>query len=196
MNNYTLNPEKMPKEGIEQFRLLWKAAVDAGALVKVEPKKKKEGGYPDGFEQLWGKVPHKIGKGNAAAAYKKALERGYTPLVIEKGIPTLVSSEKARQRASGSEYSPLHPATWLNGDRFLDEPGTNLSEPRKSKTDIAAEKCEAIMKIRVTGADKAALSACLSEGMTVKDIEERQYLHSEGKALSHFFYEVSELVNK
>ena len=197
----------MPQKGIEEFRVLWRAAKDAGALVKMEfeavgaklPEAAKPPPlciYSDDFLAFWKTIPNKIGKGSAWKAWQNLLKEGVTALAIQKGVPVLIQHEKARQRANKDDYSPLHPSTWLNGRRFEDEVGTDLSAPKLSKTEIAAKKCEDIMKLTIGGADRAALSACLSEGMTVEDITANQHLFTEGKALSHFFYEVAEIVNK
>ena len=82
-------------------------------------KKKKES---DRFDEFWQGVPNKIGKGAARKAYASAIKGGATHDEIIAGLPGYAAYEQRRR--GQSEYRPLHPATWLNGERWTDEHGT------------------------------------------------------------------------
>ena len=70
----------------------------------------------DDFADWWSLYPRKVGKGQATRAYrtarKKATAQALAAAIVTQG-PLLM--------ARGSQYCP-HPATWLNGERWRDEP--------------------------------------------------------------------------
>lgn len=68
-----------------------------------------------GFDVFWAAYPRKVGKGHAAKAYATALRK--TP------ASELLSAVEAYQFDSRERFIP-HPATWLNGERWLDEQDT------------------------------------------------------------------------
>ena len=72
--------------------------------------------HADDFAAWWELYPRKVGKGQAARAYrtarKKATAEALTAAIVTQG-PLLM--------ARGSQYCP-HPATWLNGERWRDDP--------------------------------------------------------------------------
>jgi hypothetical protein len=76
------------------------------------------------FERFWRAYPRKVGKRPASKAFAAALVRKAEPATILAGLDASIR----RWRAEGTEvrYIP-HPATWLNGDRWVDEgPGPPL----------------------------------------------------------------------
>jgi len=67
------------------------------------------------FERFWQAYPHRVGKGAAAKAFTKALKRGGTLDAMLAAI--------ARYRADKpADRQWANPATWLNEDRWLDQP--------------------------------------------------------------------------
>lgn len=76
---------------------------------------------PD-FERFYATYPRKVGKGRARVAWKAATKR--TPAaVIHAG-----AERYATEQAGADPRFVAHPATWLNGERWLDE-----STPAKSR---------------------------------------------------------------
>lgn len=76
---------------------------------------------PNGFARFWEAYPNKVGKRAAEVAYPRALRRAAgpdPPATILAGVERAMAS---RKWAEG--YIP-NPATWLNQDRWLDEPET------------------------------------------------------------------------
>lgn len=72
---------------------------------------------PD-FAAFWDSYPRKVAKGQARKAWRTAvIKRGVDPKVI------ILAAEQyrddPRRRSRGTEYT-AHPATWLNGERWLE----------------------------------------------------------------------------
>lgn len=70
------------------------------------------------FEQFWRVYPRKVGKGQARRAWTQALQKAPKDVII-KALSEQKFDPKVR-------FQP-HPATWLNGERWLDE--TNHEDP-------------------------------------------------------------------
>jgi len=72
-------------------------------------------------QEIYAQYPLKIGKANAIKAIKKALSK----IEKEKLIEIVKNYRKARMMANGkaAPYTP-HPATWFNGERWLDDQDT------------------------------------------------------------------------
>lgn len=77
------------------------------------------------FESWWKLVPKKTGKGNARAAYARALKKT-TPEILEAQIKAY-----AQTRAGEDPQFTAHPATWLNAERWTDEAPAPMA-PRMS----------------------------------------------------------------
>ncbi len=77
---------------------------------------KRKESYDQEFEIWWQHVPRKTGKGQAQRAYRTARK--------EADADTLVDGIKAyaEQTADRERQYVKHPATWLNGKCWLDEP--------------------------------------------------------------------------
>lgn len=67
------------------------------------------------FEQWWETYPRKRGKGQALKAYRTARKTATAEDLIDA-----VASQRATLTAKGPDFVP-YPATWLNGQRWLDE---------------------------------------------------------------------------
>ncbi len=76
------------------------------------------------FDVWWKAYPCKKGKGQARKAYLKALARA-SPDELLVGV-----ERYRRDKPDWTQWA--HPATWLNGDRWLDEPA-EPSMPEKTK---------------------------------------------------------------
>ncbi len=77
--------------------------------------KPKQVRLPDGFEEFWAAYPKRVAKGPAFKAYKAALLLATKDVILD-GV--------RRYNAAITGKDPdwiAHPATWLNGQRWLDE---------------------------------------------------------------------------
>lgn len=80
-------------------------------------------------EQFWPLWPNKVGKPAAAAAFEKARKRGATLDQILAGVRQYV-------REKPPERSWLNPATFLNQERYLDEPAKQAPQARARERDL------------------------------------------------------------
>jgi hypothetical protein len=71
------------------------------------------------FEKFWQVYPHKVGKGQARRAYRTALRKVDSPDALKVAAERFAESSLAMGREA---KFIAHPATWLNGERWLDEP--------------------------------------------------------------------------
>jgi len=80
-----------------------------------EPHKNTSSPKAMSFDEFWGVWPRKEGKANAVKAYEKALKLISEPELLEK-VRAYVSSPTRPD----VKFVP-HAATWLNGERWLDD---------------------------------------------------------------------------
>jgi hypothetical protein len=72
---------------------------------------------PDAFEAWWQSYPHKVCKGQARRAWAPALRKASVEQLMD-GVARYIV-------AKHDDIPWCNPATWLNGERWLDEPATN-----------------------------------------------------------------------
>ena len=76
------------------------------------------------FETWWKHYPRKVGKGQALAKYKTARK-----VATPRELLDAIDGQRVALMAKGPEFCP-HPATWLNGQRWLDEAPSAIRAPR------------------------------------------------------------------
>ncbi len=74
-----------------------------------------------GFDAFYRAYPRKVGRGAAERAWMSAIRSGATLETICAGLQWQIP----KLREADPEFRP-HPATWLNGKRYLDEPPAHL----------------------------------------------------------------------
>lgn len=101
--------------------------------ISVKGIKKEESGIKAAprFDGWWEIVHAKIGRGAALKAYNAAVKR----LAIKHDDPHAFLLDRmkafaASPNARPPDRTPIHPATWLNHDRFDDDPATWNHTPR------------------------------------------------------------------
>ena len=78
---------------------------------------------PNDFARFWEVYPNKVGKRAAETAYERALKRADAETI-------LAGLHRANRREwVESLGNPPHPATWLNQDRWTDEPEDRSTGP-------------------------------------------------------------------
>ena len=81
---------------------------------------------PDRFDEFWQRYPRKIGKGAAHKAYAKATRKAdHDDLMFG------LSQQLPAMQAKDQQYIP-HAATWLNAERWSDEPEQPDSNARRN----------------------------------------------------------------
>ena len=68
------------------------------------------------FADWWEHYPRKVGKGQAIKAYRAARKKATAEALV-----AAVDIQTPMLTARGSQYCP-HPSTWLNGERWRDDP--------------------------------------------------------------------------
>lgn len=71
---------------------------------------------PDGFDEFWNEVPRKVAKAAAVRAYRKAVKLA-SPETLVKAMRGYARSVQGKEA-----QFVVHPATWLNGERWNDQP--------------------------------------------------------------------------
>lgn len=79
------------------------------------------------FADWWAMYPRKKGKGQAAKAYRAARKK-----VSAERIAEALEQQLDTLTKDGVNYCP-YPATWLNGERWDDEPDANVSQIRPKR---------------------------------------------------------------
>jgi hypothetical protein len=97
---------------------------------------------PDFAEQFWQQYPHKVGRGDAIKKLGKLARDG--PVAFSELMSAL-----HRYAAKTDDRPWCNPATWLNQQRWLDQPAANNGHHngksgRKTVHDVARELCERI----------------------------------------------------
>ena len=111
-------PGKVGKSREKSGRLLEPSTTTSAASAASAAQFKKEFS-----EDFWPKVPqgYKIGLAKARDAYILARKKGVPKEKIIGGLPTYHHNQEARRASSPDDFRPLHPATWLNGERWTDD---------------------------------------------------------------------------
>lgn len=76
---------------------------------------------PSLFEQFWQCYPRKVDKGKALKAWEKLCRRPTSKRPTWKEIRLALHKQKQSERWQTREFIP-HPTTWLNNNRWLDDP--------------------------------------------------------------------------
>lgn len=86
----------------------------------------------DRFEEFWSVVWLKIGKGSAKKAWRRKVKtQSRADFVIAQAQ---IQGPDILTRAEDAGITPIHPATWLNQERYDDEGYVLVSKPRPALT--------------------------------------------------------------
>ncbi len=90
-----------------------------------------DGESEDTFAAWWSLYPRKVGKGQAVKAYRSALKKA-----TADALAAAVVAQASMLMAKGVDFCP-HPATWLNGERWLDETSATAPIERRERSIIS-----------------------------------------------------------
>jgi hypothetical protein len=76
------------------------------------------------FDAWYATYPRKRGKGQAAKAYRAARKKATAETLL-----AAIEQQAASLISRGPDYCP-YPATWLNGERWNDQPDAQIPQPR------------------------------------------------------------------
>lgn len=83
----------------------------------LAPRKNTTSSKLDGdFDKFWSAYPKKVDKGHAVKAWTKAIKKADPASIVS------AAERFARENAGGDRQFIANPATWLNGERWTDEP--------------------------------------------------------------------------
>ena len=94
-------------------------------VVKTRPRGRAESIPMDGFDAWWTLYPRKAAKPKAASAWRTAMAKpGTTPDTVTAGLRKHLHAWRGKPK----EFIP-YPATWLNQERWSDEPDSTVDNP-------------------------------------------------------------------
>jgi len=123
--------------------------------------------FPDFWQVVW----RRVGKRAAEKSYAAAIKRGATDKQILDG-----ALRYAAETADREPRFKLHPATWLNGERWNDEPGGNGGDQQLGSTDRDRQDRAAIL--RGVGLGPHGNANGYDHGSAVKDYPWRNARHN------------------
>ena len=88
----------------------------------------------DGFAEFWQAYPRRVAKGAAEEAYRQIIRNGEAT----EGELLAGAMRYAAERDREDPRFTKHPATWLNGKCWTDEPPPKSGAPRSYLESIAA----------------------------------------------------------
>lgn len=109
------------------------SSADADDGTTKPPKRSRTRTPPERFDEFWRVYPRRVGKIHAERAYAKALANGTSP-------DTLIAGAKfyAMEKKLADPQFVKHPATWLNGGCWQDEPDPAYKPPVIGAPSVAA----------------------------------------------------------
>ena len=109
-----------------------------------ESRRDKHG---DIFNEFWDQYPRKIGKGHARKAFEKAITKVDPNIIID-------AAKRYRDDKHRDPQYTAHPSTWLNGERWDDQPPEIKQSGPVTVMDQYTEPCQ---HGDPRGSDKCAL---------------------------------------
>lgn len=94
------------------------------------------------FDRFWSVYPKKVAKGHARKAFDKIMSRKDAP-----SIDLLCDAAEAYGKAISDPRYIAHPATWLNGERWLDAPGRKADAKVETGADRSASSFGAALAL-------------------------------------------------
>lgn len=88
------------------------------------------------FNAWWATYPRKVGKGQAAKAYKAARKKTDADTLL-----AAIAAQTSTLTKDGKEFCP-HASTWLNGERWLDEGLATATQAAAAAPRLVARQCD------------------------------------------------------
>ena len=123
--NRPLFTENRPPIEFEQ-RGLFKSDNQTKASMNQSQEPSISSSLDDGFDEFWANYPRKVGKGAARKAWKNAIKKTSVELLQESALLYRLTCPKDPQYIA-------HPASWLNAERWADEPMDPEPQPETPK---------------------------------------------------------------
>jgi hypothetical protein len=119
--NHTHEQDNTPGDDAVVVQLFDGKAITSLRSKKQTPARKRasEPAREDAFDEFWAAYPRRIAKAAARKAWEKAIKAKADPQIIIAAATRYATDP--RRTESDIKYTP-HPATWLNQERWTDEP--------------------------------------------------------------------------
>jgi hypothetical protein len=95
---------------------------------KTPPTPRKRGEEPDGFSDFYSAYPKHVARNEAAKAFRK---QSLTPAELPMLLAAIAAQKSQPDWLKDDGQFIPHPATWLNGRRWLDEVSTTVVPIRR-----------------------------------------------------------------
>lgn len=117
-------PNRSPKgQNASNHMLEAEAEAEESSLRSLSPRVRRASDTDD-FERWWLAYPRRVGKGAARKAWLRAEAKA--------GADVLLAALHRQRWPADPRFIP-HPATWLNGERWADDPGASAPPPVPSQ---------------------------------------------------------------
>lgn len=130
------------------------------------PSPPKGGSSPKAFDEFWLAYPRKVGKGAARKAYDRSLAK-LRPDHANPAAVLLLAVQRAKLAWDDPDFIP-HPATWLNQERWEDEP--ELPTPQMALWQTTARSNPLVSREVLTDEQLRARIAQEAEELAAKEI--------------------------
>jgi hypothetical protein len=115
---------------------------DTDTEIKKEPSLRSGSRSTGHFEAFWSAYPRKVGKASARKAWPKACKKLEASRLVKAAV---YWAGLWLQAGTDVQFIP-HPATWLNGERWSDDPPLPRGQPteRRSTTDERVAQAQSL----------------------------------------------------
>lgn len=130
----------------------------ADSRANAEPLSGADNPY---FQAFWVEYPRRIARKPASKAFEKAVKNGASPQAIIDATKVFVAV--LRRNGTERQFIPL-PATWLNQERFNDEPEEMMLVRPSGVTDPAFTKGTPEWDARIRAEEDEAIERAIRDG--------------------------------
>lgn len=113
-------------------------------LSSIPPSPPKGGSSPAGFDEFWSAYPNKVGKRDAEKAFSKAIRRASVDEIMAGLL---------RYAAKSDDRPWCNPATFLNQDRWGDQPAPVAHSPPRQREQSMADYVGDLLRNVKNGTD-------------------------------------------
>jgi hypothetical protein len=118
------------------------------------------------FERFWKMYPRKIDKGKCKTIWNRLCNRKHRPKW--KDISVALAKQKKSERWQNKKYIP-HPSTWLNQERWLDDPSEMISYSDNNEQNTPEQTPEQIIEQYFTGWQKSVINDMCEKAKEIID---------------------------
>lgn len=103
----------------------------------------EECGPSQGFAEWYAAYPRRVARADALRAFMQQLQRGFTAVAMIQGAERFACM--CRSKGTERDFIP-HPATWLHGERWMDEELSEYIPPTQEQIAEAQDRADRLLK--------------------------------------------------